>query len=271
MAAGVFFFRWNNAWRQAQEGGVSNVRPTDFCASRKPKPKWRIVLRQAMRSLGLRGGVRLAVVTLRLLRATWRISRKNGSRFFIQPAIVAFWHGDLLIGATEVLWSGRKDFGTLASRSRDGEVAACLAKSVRVTPIRGGSSRGQIEALREMERWLRAGKSLVVAVDGPRGPRGMVKSGVVLLAARTGVPIIPAAATSLDGNAWIMKSWDKMWIPKWGAKIEINYGDPLRIPANLKREEMNGYRVELEERLWALHGEKYERPTDHVPAKLKTS
>lgn len=244
---------------------------TVFSSSHKPKPKWRIVLRQAMRSLGLRGGVRLAVVALRLLRTSWRISRKDGSRFFIQPAIVAFWHGDLLIGATEVLWSRRKDFGTLASRSRDGEVAACLAKSVRVTPIRGGSSRGQIEALREMERWLRAGKSLVVAVDGPRGPRGIVKSGVILLAARTGVPIIPAAATSLDGKAWIMKSWDKMWIPKWGARLEIIYGDPLRIPAHLNRGEMDDYRVELEERLLALHGEKHAPANVHIPAKPKSS
>jgi lysophospholipid acyltransferase (LPLAT)-like uncharacterized protein len=212
-------------------------------------------MRQLLRGLAVRGGVPAVVWLLRALRWTWRVDRRDATRFFIQPVIIAFWHGDLLVGATEVMATKRTDFGTLVSRSRDGDIAAALAQSVGVTPIRGGSSRGQVEALRAMERWLMRGKSLVVAVDGPRGPRGIVKSGVVLLASRTGVPIVPAAALPLDQRCWRTRSWDGMWIPKPGAKLECIFGEPMRLRAHLSRDEIEQHRAELERRLFQLHGE----------------
>lgn len=219
---------------------------------------WRVTLRKVRRQVALSGGVWFAVGLLQLLRRTWRIHRTGEERFRSNPIIVAFWHGDLLVGAAEAMNVARKDFATLVSRSRDGEIAARLAQAVGITPLRGGSSRGQVEALRLMERWLRKEGSLLVAVDGPRGPRGEVKAGIVLLAARTGAPIIPAAAITSPNARYVFRSWDCMWLPKFRAFIEVIYDTPMYVPTNCTREEMEKFRLLLEERLWQLHGEQAE-------------
>ncbi|MGC8741592.1 MAG: lysophospholipid acyltransferase family protein [Candidatus Sumerlaeaceae bacterium] len=216
---------------------------------------WRLALRKFLREIALRGGVRMATCALRALRHTWHVERVDKERFFLTPVIVAFWHGDLLIGAAEALWSRRRDFATLTSRSRDGEVAATLARQVGVTPLRGGASRGQVEALRAMERWLSQKGSLVVAVDGPRGPRGVVKSGVILLASRSGVPIVPAAAIVPEGQSWRFRSWDKMCLPKPGCRFQVVFGEPIRVPSKLSRDELESFRILLERELFCLHKE----------------
>ncbi len=213
----------------------------------------RVSVRKFLRHVALRGGVRLAASGLRLLHRTWHIERQGVERFFLSPVIVAFWHGDLLVGASEALWSGRQDFATLTSRSRDGEIAAALARRVRVTPLRGGTSRGQVEALRSMERWLAQNGSLVIAVDGPRGPRGVVKSGIVLLASRSGVPIVPAAAIAPPDKIWRFRSWDRMWVPKFGCSFRVVFGNPISVPKDVTREELENYRQRLEQELFFLH------------------
>lgn len=218
-------------------------------------PRTRVLVRRLLRKLALGGGVAVAAVGLRLLRKTWHIEHEGAEPFSLAPAIVAFWHGDLLVGASEIMAMGRGSFGTLASQSRDGEVAAALARWAGVTPLRGGSSRGQIQALRAMERWLRQGHSLVVAVDGPRGPRGAVKSGVILLASSTGVPIVPAAAVGLDSRAWRFRSWDGMWLPKMGARVRVIFSSPIHVPASISKEALETHRCALERILFELHGE----------------
>jgi lysophospholipid acyltransferase (LPLAT)-like uncharacterized protein len=232
-----------------------NVTGPEHRPKKKRRSQWRVFVRQMLRRFGLWGGVRLAGLMLRLLRRTWKVERHGYENFLRRPIIVAFWHGNLLVGATEALAARRRDFGTLTSRSRDGEVAASLARLVRVTPLRGGSSRGQVEALRSMERWLRSGNSLVLAVDGPRGPRGIVKSGIILLASRTGVPIVPAAARFDPKRAWIFHSWDRMWVPRPWARFEVYYGEPMHVPADLDRAGIEKWRGELERSLFVLQGE----------------
>jgi len=223
---------------------------------------WRVTLRKVRRQVALAGGVWFAVGVLQLMRRTWRVRRIGEERFRANPIIVAFWHGDLLVGAAEAMYVARKDFATLVSRSRDGEIAARLAKAVGVTPLRGGSSRGQVEALRLMDRWLRKEGSLLVAVDGPRGPRGKVKAGIVLLAARSGAPIIPAAAISPPNARYVFRSWDRMWLPKFRAPIVVVYDTPIYVPANCTREELEKFRLQLEQSLWQLHGEQYPSQQD---------
>ncbi len=225
-------------------------------SDKSAKAAKRFLLRKFLRRVALWGGVPLAVGMLRLLRHTWRVGRSGEARFYSQrPVIVAFLHGDLLVGATGVMASRRKDFATLASRSRDGEIAALLARLVNITPLRGGASRGQVEALRAMERWLLSGKSLLVAVDGPRGPRGIVKNGVILLASRTGIPIVPAGCRVAPDQAWVFRSWDRMLLPKPGAKIQVLYGEPIAVPSGLSREELEQYRVQVEKALSSINAE----------------
>ncbi|HAN93250.1 MAG TPA: hypothetical protein DCQ33_14390, partial [Nitrospira sp.] len=59
--------------------------------------------------------------------------------------------------------------------------------------VRGSSTRGGAEAFRQLIRLGRSGGNLVLTPDGPKGPRQVVKVGVVQLARATGLPIIPMA------------------------------------------------------------------------------
>lgn len=208
-------------------------------------------MRRLGRWLALHGGIRGAFLLLQLLRHTWRATRHAEHRLRQKPVILAFWHSDLLVGVAEMTRTGRRDCATLASRSRDGEIAAKLAELTGITPIRGGSSKGQVEALRAMQKWADKGGSLLIAIDGPRGPRGVVKAGIVLLASQTGLPIIPGSATG--ARVVRFRSWDKMWFPKPFSKLEITLDEPMLVRPDATREELEIARRQLEKRLAELH------------------
>src|SRR5262249_1796498 len=93
----------------------------------------------------------------------------------------------------------------LIIQSRDGELLATIAKHYGIDPVRGSSSRGGIDAITDA---VDAGKRshLVVAPDGPRGPRRQVKRGLVYLASWTGMKIVPLGV-GFD-RAWHARSWD---------------------------------------------------------------
>ena len=80
---------------------------------------------------------------------------------------------------------------------------------------------------------LRGGGEIAVTPDGPRGPAGVVKPGVVVAAQVTGVPIVPVAAVS--SSSWRLRSWDGFRIPKPFARVRIVYGVPLRVSGEVSR------------------------------------
>ena len=86
--------------------------------------------------------------------------------------------------------------------------------------------------------------------DGPRGPRGTVKAGIVALARLSGAPIVPVA---LGASAeWRLRSWDEFRIPKPFARCVLRFGDPMRVPGDAGREAQEAARKEIEAALHAL-------------------
>jgi lysophospholipid acyltransferase (LPLAT)-like uncharacterized protein len=90
---------------------------------------------------------------------------------------------------------------------------------------------------------------LAVTVDGPRGPRRRVKQGVIYLASRTGLPIVPAGIAFR--RAWRAKSWDRFCVPCPGTDAYAYVAPLLHVPPDINRKEMERYRQMLEERLHA--------------------
>ena len=62
--------------------------------------------------------------------------------------------------------------------------------------MRGSSTRGAVGALIEMARLMRAGCPAGFTSDGPKGPRHVAKMGAVLLAKKTGQPIMPFSVSA---------------------------------------------------------------------------
>ena len=142
-----------------------------------------------------------------------------------EPVIFVLWHGRLLpIGFVH---RGQGAVG-LASRSADGEYISRVLQHWGMGMVRGSSSRGGDTAFRELIRAVRAGRSVAITPDGPRGPRERVKHGVLQLAQITGAPLIPIAAAA--SRAWWFESWDRFLIPQPFARLHVEYADPMFIP-----------------------------------------
>lgn len=145
--------------------------------------------------------------------------------------VFAVWHEQVLAVMSGQAWT--KPYLALASKSKDGDYAAFIAKKLGFTPVRGssrgrrGDNKGGKEALQEYIHGLRMGLSGGITVDGPKGPRHECKPGVAYISQQTGSPILPIVGVA--SNYWEFNSWDKFKIPKPFSKIIIAYGKPILV------------------------------------------
>jgi hypothetical protein len=142
---------------------------------------------------------------------------------------------------------GRFSLGAIISQSRDGDMIAQVVSRLGFHPVRGSSSRGGKAALDALIAYLDGHTAAVHAVDGPRGPKGEVKAGIIRMAQRSGALIFPVFIST--NRAWILKSWDRFLIPKPFSRVMIRWGDPLHVPENLTETAFEAMRKTLEARL----------------------
>lgn len=113
-------------------------------------------------------------------------------------AIFAFWHARQLL--MPFAYRGERAY-VLISQHQDGEIIARIVERFGFLAVRGSSTRGGVEALRELIRLGRSGLDLVVTPDGPKGPAQVAKIGVIQLARATGLPIVPITAACSKKNS----------------------------------------------------------------------
>lgn len=164
-----------------------------------------------------------------------------------RPVVFCLWHGRLIPCTYHHRQQG---VVTLISQHRDGEYITGVVHRWGYTAVRGSSSRGGLEALRELIRWVRRGRSLAITPDGPRGPREVMKPGPVLIAQRTGAPIIPVAASA--SRAWVFGGWDRFLIPKPFSRMHIEYGEPVHVPRELDEAGIAAAAEDVQARVAAL-------------------
>lgn len=132
----------------------------------------------------------------------------------------------------------------MISQSQDGELVARFVESIGWVAVRGSSSRGGRRALKEMIKRVRETGFAAHILDGPQGPMGKVKSGVIHLAQATGAVLVPLCVT-VD-KAWHLKSWDRSMIPKPFARVTLRYGEMIKLAATEQEDEMERQRQNLE-------------------------
>ena len=159
--------------------------------------------------------------------------------------LYASWHRGLFF---VVYWYRNRNIVSIASASEDGELAAQAAKRFGWITARGSSSRGGDRAFREMEALVKKGYKGGLVADAPRGPRFVCKPGIIYLAKRTGLPIIPVIWSS--DRCWKLNSWDRTIIPRAFARIVALYGDSLIfVPPDASRQDCELYRRRLDRML----------------------
>lgn len=156
-------------------------------------------------------------------------------------SIFCLWH-DAILGA--VFCGKTVNVAALTSQNYDGDVVADILDAVGIQPVRGSSSRGGAAAIRQMFE-LAGRKHLVIATDGPRGPRRAVKEGIVYLASQSGRPIVPVAFAAT--RAWKPKGrWTDLVIPWPFSKAVMVGGPPIYVPAGLTPQQLGPYRDQLQ-------------------------
>jgi len=178
----------------------------------------------------------LGGLVLRLLGSTWRIRRENSEAFDAmlarkEPFIIVFWHGEIV----PVAWVHRgRGFAPLISRHADGEIIARIVEGLGYRTVRGSSSRGGVRALLEAAQRVSEGITVGFTPDGPRGPRHVFAPGALIVAQRTGRPIVALGASA--SRSWHLKSWDRHLVPKPFATVTIRYSEPQFVLADQARD-----------------------------------
>ena len=198
---------------------------------------------------------------IRLLTATYRIERVIGTEniepYIGDEAICApcYWHQHHVVGSTLIRSWVRRGFKAcfLVSGSVDGEVPERIARAWGAEVIRGSANQSGALALRDMQRMMKRGFSIVTTADGPRGPKYEFKMGAILMARIAGVPVIPIGCAA--DRAWYLNRWDDFMVPKPFARIVLAIGAPYPIPADAPLDGLETHRLAVQEAVMSLMAE----------------
>jgi lysophospholipid acyltransferase (LPLAT)-like uncharacterized protein len=198
----------------------------------------------------------LAYLVVRALTATLRVEHVRPENIDRTPRyILAFWHCQLLPLLGRARWT--HPIAVMISQSKDGELIARVLAHYGVQSARGSTTRGGVRGLRELLREAQAGKSIVFAPDGPRGPARVVKEGLIYSAQISGLPIMPVAFAARKKK--LLRSWDRMMIPLPFSKSVCVYGVPMIVPRDANADE---WRMKVENTLNELSEEAERRMTE---------
>jgi len=191
-------------------------------------------------------GLRLSNFAVNVLLKTVRIEIKNGQKISElisekKNFVAAFWHGSMMIG-----WylHRNKNFSSLVSKSKDGDILANVLEQWKYKVVRGSSHIGGKEALEMMLDLVKQNFSLTITPDGPTGPVYKMKAGAVITAKKSNVPLFLAGIGIK--KKFVLKSWDKFEVPKPFSKVIAVYSDPIIVDADLSYEETNKKIIECE-------------------------
>jgi hypothetical protein len=184
--------------------------------------------------------LRLRVIGVESLEPRWRTGR---------PLVYAVWHGRILL----VPWlyarlrraTAIRPVAVLASRSRDGDLAAAYAARFGLLAVRGSASRGGAQAVRALVAAMRTGHDAALVPDGPRGPAAVLRPGVVVLARLAGAEIVPLGVAARP--AWRLGTWDRFLVPAPLARAAVVFGEPLEVAGDESTRSAKRVQAALEE------------------------
>ena len=186
-----------------------------------------------------------ALLLVKVVCLTLRIRRYDEERFLNAEGgrILCMWHGRTIPPAAR--YRGQ-DITILISLSRDGELIANILSSLGYPALRGSSGPSGARVLASCIKLLRSGRTLAVTPDGPRGPSGVLRGGVMTMARKSGALLVPVGS-SVRPRIAMTKSWDRFLMPLPFARAVMVFGEPMRVPPDADEEAM----VELTARFQA--------------------
>lgn len=187
-----------------------------------------------------------------LLRWTCWVRCHNDPRPQLDAAGESYVHA--ILHAHQIAIGSKAVRGTMAmaSQSADGQLLAPTFRALGVPLVRGsnsrdGRTRGGVAAIDQMADHVGSGGLGVIAVDGPRGPRGKVRKGVASVAKQTGCPVV-CVIIRPSRRLVIRKAWDRFQVPLHFCRYDA-YFDLVRPEPD---EGVESIRRRIEQKLFAL-------------------
>jgi len=174
---------------------------------------------------------RIAYLLLRILFATYNLKFEIDSSVKIngpeKQGIFYFWHRNIIHAI--FFFSRMKTIGhCLISPSRDGQIAAFIARKFGFKVIFGSAYKMGIKAVKRSIEVLEMNKVLSLVGDGSRGPSLKLQKGILYLSAKTGVPTVFVECS--DSGAYVFeKSWDKFRVPLPFSTITVKLHSPVKV------------------------------------------
>ena len=181
---------------------------------------------------------------------SWFYDCKNINYPQVKPAIFALWHAHQC-GLYSI--ENRDKLNVMISKSNDGNMIAAATEQVGIKVIRGSSKRSGASASLAMLEKLEQGENAAITIDGPRGPFGVVKEGIINIAKLSQAPIIPMVWYS--PSKWFLRfnTWDKFCFPLLGVKTIAVFGEPIYVPSDCSKENLEEYRLKVENAIKDLY------------------
>ena len=191
-------------------------------------------------------------VVIRCLGHSWRIAElglelEARAREHSPNVIYAAWHGRLL----PISFTHRnRSIQVLTSQHRDGERLGQTLRRLGFGHVRGSSTRGGARAIFGLVEKLKTGFDLGITVDGPRGPKYVVKPGPIQIAKMSGAAVVPVTSASKRHKTFT--SWDAFELPYPFTEVIVRHGEPVIVPPDAEADQMEEKRLELERELNAI-------------------
>jgi lysophospholipid acyltransferase (LPLAT)-like uncharacterized protein len=159
--------------------------------------------------------------------------------------IWAFWHRVII----PIVW-WRRNHGVVIMNTTafDGQWTRKVIEWLGFGTAQGSSSRGGLRGLAVMAKRLGEGVDCGFTIDGPRGPRYVAKPGPVILARKTGCPVM-VFHIGVDRGKTFEKTWDHFLLPKPFARTVILFAPPIYVPPDADQQALEAKHAEMQREL----------------------
>lgn len=138
------------------------------------------------------------------------------------PVVYLFWHSRIFpLPYTH----RRKGIGVLVSEHADTIWIERILRNFGFTLARGSFTRGGTRGALSLFKTARAGRSIAITPDGPKGPKEEVKESIPVLLNLLNVPVIPVGVGY--SRKVVFQTWDEFQVPFPHSKCAVLLHEPL--------------------------------------------
>jgi lysophospholipid acyltransferase (LPLAT)-like uncharacterized protein len=162
-----------------------------------------------------------------------------------KQCIWAFWHRIII---PIVWWYRNHGVVVMNTTAFDGQWTRKVIEWLGFGTAQGSSSRGGLRGLAVMARRLEERLDCAFTIDGPRGPRYVAKPGPVMLARKSGCPVM-VFHIGVNRGKTFEKTWDHFLLPAPFARAVILFAPPIFVPADATSEQLEAKHAEMQREL----------------------